>query len=68
MVVVPGAPFPITLADSTSLDAFGRLRMSTPTTLFDSQQQYGDDPTLWETATSGTGTTTFLPNESTIQM
>jgi hypothetical protein len=31
----------ITLADSSQLDSFGRLRTSIPTTLFDSQQEYG---------------------------
>ncbi len=31
----------LSLADGPQLDGFGRLRTSTPTTLFDSQQEYG---------------------------
>lgn len=35
--------------DGPQLDAFGRLRMSSPTTLFDSQQEYGIDfLRLWD--------------------
>ena len=33
----------VTLADGPQLDAFGRLRTSEPTTLFDAQQEYGLD-------------------------
>jgi hypothetical protein len=42
---------------STSTDAFGRLRVSEPFTLFDSSFRYGDNQ-LWSqaTATGGTGT------------
>lgn len=54
--------------NSPSLDAFDRWRVSSPETLFDAQQQYGDNALAWETQTAGTGTTTFLPNEATIQM
>lgn len=67
-IVNPGSPFPVTFADSVALTAFGRLSVSQAQTLFSSQQQYGDDTTVWESQTSGTGTNTFLPNESTIQM
>lgn len=67
-VVLPGSPFPITLADSASLSSFGRLNTNQPSAIFTSQQQYGDDPTVWESSLSGTGANTFLPNESTISM
>jgi hypothetical protein len=42
---------------STSTDAFGRLRVSEPFTMFDSSFRYGDNQ-LWSqaTATGGTGT------------
>lgn len=44
-----------TLSDSAQLDAFGRLRVSQPTTLFDSQQEYGlDTRTTWDIAANGT--------------
>lgn len=42
------------LADSPQLDAFGRLRVSIPTTLFDAQQEYGlDTRTTWDIAANG---------------
>ena len=43
---------------STSVDAFGRLRVSEPFTLFDSSFRYGDTA-LWSTATSTGGTAVF---------
>lgn len=51
----------------TSLDAFGRLRVSEPYTLFDSQNRYAAD-NQFDSATTGTGSTTFLSNEAAIQM
>ena len=51
----------------TTLDAFGRLRTSTPYTLFDSQNRYAKDPQFSE-STSGSGTVTFLSNESAVRM
>lgn len=49
------------------LDAFGRLRVSQPYTLFDSQNRYAADP-QFNTATATGGSTTFLTNESTLRM
>ena len=51
----------------TNTDAFGRMRMSQPYTLFDSQQRYSAD-NQFDTSTSSGGSTTFLSNESTLQM
>jgi hypothetical protein len=51
----------------TSLDAFGRLRVSEPYTLFDSQNRYAAD-NQFDVATTGTGTTTFLSNEAAVKM
>jgi hypothetical protein len=51
----------------TSLDAFGRLRVSEPYTLFDSQNRYAVD-NQFDVATTGTGTTTFLSNEAAVKM
>lgn len=48
-------------------DAFGRLRVSNPFTLFDSQNRYAADP-QFDTATATGGTTTYLPNESSVAM
>jgi hypothetical protein len=51
----------------TNVDAFGRLRVSQPYTLFDSQNRYAAD-NQFDVATTGTGTTTFLPNEAAVKM
>jgi hypothetical protein len=45
-------------ADSPAVDSFGRLRVSTSTTLFDSQQEYGlDTLRLWDASANGTAHT-----------
>lgn len=51
----------------TSLDAFGRLQVSNPYTLFDSQNRYAAD-NQFNTSTTGTGTTSFLTNEAAVKM
>ncbi len=51
----------------TNVDAFGRLRVSQPYTLFDSQNRYGPD-NQFDVATTGTGTTSFLSNEAAVKM
>ena len=48
-----------------NLDAFGRLRVSQPTTLFDSKQTQSNLPLFWDDQeTSGTGTTNYLQIDS----
>ena len=42
--------------DSPSIDAFGRARVSTPTTLFDSKQLYDKVPLFWDEEINGTAT------------
>ena len=56
----------VTFGDSTT-DAFGRLRVSQPITLFDSQNRFGIDG-QFDTSTSGSATATYLSNESTVAM
>lgn len=48
-------------------DAFGRLRVSEPYTLFDSQNRFQIDP-QFDTATSGSATATHLSNESSVAL
>jgi hypothetical protein len=50
------------------LDAFGRQRVSQPTTLADYQQQYGTSPLLWQDAITGSATSAHLPNESSVRL
>lgn len=47
----------------TNTDAFGRIRVSQPYTLFDSQNRYTQD-TQYDTAVTGTGSATYRTNES----
>lgn len=49
------------------IDAFGRLRVSQPYTLFDSQNRYTAD-SQFSTATGTGGSTTYLANESTVRL
>jgi hypothetical protein len=51
-------------ADGPALDAFGRLRVSVPSTLFESQQQYSENPLIWDHHTVGTGTATYNSNRA----
>jgi hypothetical protein len=54
--------------DSANLDAFGRLRTSSPITKIDTQFQYNDQPLFWQSKITGTGTVTHLPNEAIVSM
>jgi len=48
----------ISFANTPNIDAFGRLRVSNPFTLFDSSHRF-DDNKLWSTSTATGGTATF---------
>jgi len=54
-------------AGGTGADAFGRLRISEPYTLFDSQNRYRKDPQFAE-STSGGGAVTYVADESTVAL
>ena len=66
IVATSGDTVPVSI-NGTNTDAFGRLRVSQPYTLFDSQNRYAAD-TQFDTATTGTGTTTYNTNESSLDM
>jgi hypothetical protein len=51
----------------TALDSFGRIRVSEPYTLFDSQNRYIKDPQFDESLT-GSATTTYVANEGVVDM
>lgn len=51
----------------TNTDAFGRIRVSQPYTLFDSQNRYGID-SQFSTSTAGSGAATHLSNEASVSM
>lgn len=49
-------------------DAFSRLRIANPVTLFDTQNEYNNTPIWWNNKLTGGGTVTHLPNESTASL
>ena len=51
----------------TNVDAFGRLRVSQPYTMFDSSNRYAVD-NQFDTSTVTGGSITFLPNEAAVRM
>jgi hypothetical protein len=52
---------------STSFDAFGRLRVSNPLTLFDSSHRF-EDNNLWVNSITGTAAATFSANEGLVNL
>ena len=59
--------FPITFAASTNFDAFGRLRTSSPMTLFDSSHRYRDN-NLWSTLSANGGSVSFNPSQGLMEL
>lgn len=62
-----GDPAALVKIDGTQTDAFGRLRVSNPYTLFDSHQRYTLDDNFISNTASG-GTITYLPNQSSANL
>jgi hypothetical protein len=54
-------------SSSTSFDAFGRLKMSAPHTLFDSSHRYADNG-LWATASGVSGYAQFNQNQGLVDL
>jgi hypothetical protein len=54
-------------SSSTNLDAFGRLRTSTPLTLFDSNHRYTDN-NLWNTLSGTGGAVAFNANQGLMDL
>jgi hypothetical protein len=71
-VAITGQPISVTTdpgtgTKSAALDAFGRLRVSNPTTLFDSSHRYHDNG-LWNTLTASGGAATFNANQGLVDL
>jgi hypothetical protein len=60
-------PVPVLANTGTSGDAFGRLRTSSPFTIFDSQHRYQEND-KWDTALNGGGSKTYAANESCVNL
>ena len=54
-------------ADTADLDAFGRVKVSEPVSLFDNMSEYGNDAAFWETAVSG-GSVAHVPNNCAVRL
>lgn len=52
---------------ASSVDAFGRLRVANPLTLFDSSHRYRDNG-LWSTLTASGGSATFNSNQGLVDL
>lgn len=59
-------PLPVSIG-GTNLDAFGRLRVSNPLTLFDSSHRYADN-NLWANSITGTAAATFSATEGLVNL
>ena len=57
----------ISYANSVNIDAFGRLRVSNPYTLFDSSHRFADNG-LWSTATATSGTAVFNADQGLVDL
>ena len=71
-VALTGQPISVTTdpgtgTKSAALDAFGRLRVSNPVTLFDSSHRYKDN-NLWNTSTASSGAAVFDANEGLVDL
>jgi hypothetical protein len=71
-VAITGQPISVTTdpgtgTKSVGVDAFGRLRVSTPLTLFDSSHRYRDN-NLWSTSTASGGAATFNANQGLVDL
>ena len=66
IVATTSGAVPVSIG-GTNTDAFGRIRVSQPYTLFDSQSRYEADP-QFDTTTSGTGSATYASNEAAVNM
>lgn len=56
------------LGDGPQLDAFGRLRIGSPESLFASGFSYNLNPLIWEQVTGTGGTVTHVPGNSAAQL
>lgn len=52
--------------DGANLDAFGRLRVASPETLFDSKCLFSKRPLFWDEDLTATGTSTYDVNRATV--
>jgi hypothetical protein len=54
--------------DTPAIDAFGRLRVSDPFTIFDSKQLHDKQPIFWDEELGGSATSTHVSADSNVEM
>jgi len=54
--------------DTPSIDAFDRLRVSEPFTIFDSKQLHDKQPLLWDEVLGGTATSVHTPADAAVTL
>jgi len=67
VITASGQTIALTAAGTPAGDAFGRLRVSEPLTLFDSSHRYADNG-LWSTSTSTGGAAVFNANQGLVDL
>jgi hypothetical protein len=58
----------VSIADSANLDSFGRLRMSSPKTMFDGKMIDSSQNIIFDSSWNNGGRLIYLPNESSMSM
>jgi hypothetical protein len=66
IVATTGSAVPVSIG-GTNVDAFGRVRVSNPLTLFDSSHRYADN-NLWANSITGTAAATFSADEGLVNL
>ena len=66
IVATTSGAVPVSIG-GTNVDAFGRLRVSNPLTLFDSSHRYADNG-LWASSITGTAAATFSADEGLVNL
>lgn len=64
-------PFPVAVSYGEGqpiVDAFGRLRVSNPVTIFDGRAVRTKNPIVWTEAITGAGTSTLRTNEASVRI
>ena len=65
-ILATTSPIPVSIG-GTNVDAFGRMRVSNPLTLFDSSHRYADN-NLWANSITGTAAATFNADEGLVNL
>jgi hypothetical protein len=66
-VTNPTTKIDVSYSNKAQNDAFGRLRVSNPTTLFDSSHRYRDN-NLWSTLSANGGSVSFNPSQGLMEL